>query len=116
MSVVYTSSNEIVKVVKINHVPSIISPANGSTVNIGTPSFTWGRAVGATTYQLVVSSDVGFSSPTIQVNLTSNSYSTPTPLTNGTYYWRVGAFEGNGFLGWSETAKFIVQATPSGGS
>jgi hypothetical protein len=112
MSLAYTSSNGIVSVVKVHHTPETISPKNGAKENTSNPDFTWYGAVGADRYELEVDNDPSFSSPEIKVWLSSNSLKSSIPLSNGTYYWRVGAYDSDKLMAWSETSKFIIEAIP----
>ncbi len=117
MSLAFTSKGGLVKVIKINHEPLAISPTDGTKINTNFPEFRWSGAIGATMYLLVVDDDASFSSPEINLSLKVKAYSSVASLPDGFYYWRVGAFEGDKFLGWSDTSKFTVDtssATPGG--
>lgn len=77
-------------------VPTLSWPANGSTVNGTSVSFSWNSVANATYYQLQLSPDSGFNTLLVNKNegtWTSDIYS---PLSdNGTwYYWRVKACNG----------------------
>jgi hypothetical protein len=81
--------------------PSLSSPSNGSSTYDTTPYFDWSSVSGATSYCIQVDNDSSFSSPEIDT-MTSNSYYTPvTPLSPGTYYWRVRASNSCGDSSWS---------------
>jgi len=72
-------------------VPSLYSPSNGSSTCDTTPYFDWSSVSGATSYRIQVDNNSNFSSPVIDTT-TSNSYYTPgSPLSPGTYHWRVRA-------------------------
>ncbi len=84
--------------------PTRLSPPDGSSTNAfttppyGVPMFEWADVSGATKYQIQVSSTIGFTQGTIWVDATTpNTRYTPTVnqyLVNGTFYWRVRAWDG----------------------
>ncbi len=53
--------------------------------------FSWDPVLGAASYQIQISPDMSFSSPTIDATVKSTRYAPPTTLNNGAYYWRVRA-------------------------
>jgi len=82
-------------------VPVLVSPTDGSIVDVGTPTFDWEDAVDAVQYQIQVDDDVDFSSPEIDDDtLTASIYTPASALTNRVYYWRVRVGVGGGV--WSE--------------
>jgi len=109
LRVAFTSSNNLVKIIEINHAPYLISPENGVFTSDNTPDFRWG-AIGASRYELLVDSDSNFSSPLIQEdNITSTTYTATVTLQDGEYYWRVAAYNSmNNLLGWSDQSTFTV--------
>ncbi|MDI6643227.1 MAG: hypothetical protein QMD95_04160, partial [Candidatus Hodarchaeaceae archaeon] len=113
LQVPLTSSNGLVKVIKINHVPALIFPANGARTNDSTPELIWSGAIGAAKYKLEVDDNADFSSPVVQVdNLITKSYTTPV-LADDNYSWRVGAYDNKGdFLGWSDVFTFVIDTQP----
>jgi hypothetical protein len=58
-------------------------------VNISTPTFTWAKAEGANSYQIMVSTDPNFGSSVLFQETRMNSYTPPSTLQEDTYYWRV---------------------------
>lgn len=109
LQIIYTSSNGWVKVLKINHVPSLISPAEGAIINDNKPELKWLGAVGAEKYELWVDNNADFASPEIRENLSTITYTPTSELADGTYSWRVMAFRAdNTELGWSPTWTFRV--------
>ena len=113
MENVYTSKNEVVKVIQIHHKPKLKSPPNATTTNDNTPEFRWTGAVGAVRYELQVDDNPDFPSPEIKDNsLTSPTYAPLTPLPEGDYSWRVAAHSEQKFLGWSEVFTLTVDTTP----
>ncbi len=93
--------------------PSLHVPPNGSSVCDTMPYFEWSPVNGADSYYIQVDDNFGFSSPEID-RTTSNHYYTPgTPLSPGTYYWRVWASNSCGDGPYSSTRSFIIPPTPS---
>jgi hypothetical protein len=109
LQVVFTSSNNTVKIMKIDHVPHLISPENGGFTNDNTPDFSW-DTIGASRYELEVDNNSSFSSPLIhEYNITSTTYTATVTLQDGEYYWRVAAYDSkNNLLGWSDPSTFTV--------
>jgi len=68
---------------------------SGATQPTFTPTLDWADAAGAATYALQYDGDGSFTSPSSVSGLTASAYTMPTPLADGTYFWRVKA-EGNG--------------------
>jgi murein DD-endopeptidase MepM/ murein hydrolase activator NlpD len=108
--------------------PAPIAPANSSTGQSTTPTFSWPSVPGATSgYRVVVGTiasaldvlddptstgpSAGSQGVVINATPTSNNYTPPTPLTAGaTYYWRV---KGRGGFYGDSSARF--QFTTAGG-
>ncbi|MCD6166249.1 hypothetical protein J7K19_06045, partial [bacterium] len=90
--------------------PNLISPANGTATNQNTPTFDWSDVSGAVEYQIQVAGNNTFSSPKIdRFGLTSSTYTTTSPFTDGTYYWRVRAKDNlNNWGGWSTVWSFTI--------
>jgi hypothetical protein len=108
-NVVYTSNNGVVKVLKIHHVPSLTSPADGVVINDNTPTLTCSGAVGAVTYEFWVDNNSDFQSPEILENISGKTYTSTSALVDGTYYWRVRALGAdNRELGLTSTWTFTI--------
>ncbi|MDD3559547.1 MAG: T9SS type A sorting domain-containing protein, partial [Melioribacteraceae bacterium] len=90
-------------------VPTLVSPANGSTTSDQTPTFDWTNSTGATGYDLQVDNNSNFSSPEINTSPTSSDYTPSGNLAYGTYYWRVRAKNANGTSNWSSVWSFTIQ-------
>lgn len=92
--------------------PDSSAPARNYYV-INTPSLTWSRITGASTYEIQVDDTQTFSS---QLDFTATVPSdqlsiTTTSLTKGTYYWRVRACPVTGACGsWSLVDSFAVNS------
>jgi len=74
--------------------PTLTSPAPNALINSSDVVFSWTPLAGASQYRWQMSQTAGFTSPTQQVTVTS-SWSPLTPITDGTYYWRVQVLDGN---------------------
>ncbi|MBL0926041.1 MAG: hypothetical protein IBJ11_00100 [Phycisphaerales bacterium] len=71
---------------------ALITPANGDSGVVTTPTLTWNAAPGAQFYNLRMASDSGFTQNVTTVNgLVGTSYTPATALGNGTYFWQVTA-------------------------
>jgi len=112
LSVVFTSSNGLVKVVKVNYMPSAVYPENGSSINDSTPELRSSIAIGATRYEFVLADNPSFSSPIIQTSIDQPRYTTTTPLSDGAYWWRVAAYKGAELIGWSDPSTFVLDTIP----
>ena len=72
------------------------TPRNGDFTTDSTPKFRWAKIDGATSYQLQIDTDPGFSNPT-DITANGTSHVLETPLADGFYYWRMrGLFPGGG--------------------
>jgi hypothetical protein len=87
-----------------------------TSVTFSTPTFSWDRVEGAEAYQLVVSTNTGFSPLEINTITRETSYTDDVMLPQGTYYWRVRVHRNNGVMNaWSATKTFtLTLPTPSG--
>ena len=92
------------------NVPALSSPSNGSAGVSTSPTFVWSAADGATSYNLVVSTNSSLASPVInQTGLTSTSYAGSGLSTGPTYYWGVEAINAYG-NSWSSIWSFTTAA------
>ncbi|MFW9992605.1 MAG: hypothetical protein ACFFD4_11210 [Candidatus Odinarchaeota archaeon] len=91
-------------------IPPLVSPLDGAEIKTNVPSLEWGALKGATLYQVQVSTVIDFIKTVIVDETVTNSYSITTPLTDGTYYWRVRAKDRPSDWGdWSEVWSFTVK-------
>jgi hypothetical protein len=90
--------------------PALVSPTNGLHVE-NTPVLDWSDVADAKSYEILVDNDADFSSPEIPVSDVSLSTYTPTiTLGNGTYSWKVRAYDNVGNAGsFSSTWTFIME-------
>ena len=104
-------------------IPTQIAPSG--TITDTTPTYTWSMVGGATKYQYQLykgSTLVYATTVTSSVCGSTNCTSTPTTvLTNGDYYWRVGAYVDGAWKAFSSNLTFTVnipvtptQIAPSG--
>lgn len=94
--------------------PVLVSPANGAWLPNGAPAFDWSDVADAVSYYFQMDNNPDFSSPEVSVaGLASSSYSQPTSLPMGTWYWRVYAVDSGSNVGpWSGTWSFLVAPAP----
>ncbi|MCE5209169.1 MAG: hypothetical protein LLG42_12775 [Chloroflexi bacterium] len=73
--------------------PALLSPANGATVTISAPEFTWNSVPYGDIYQIQISSSSTFTTTIENKTLESGilRFTSENPFSNGTYYWRVRA-------------------------
>jgi hypothetical protein len=92
--------------------PTLYSPANGSTVSTGKPTFDWSDVTGATYYQIIVDNNSDWSSPEVRIwNLTVSNYTPTITLKNGKYYWTVTAYVDGQWGPWASTWTFTVKTS-----
>jgi hypothetical protein len=76
--------------------PVLTAPANGSSATASSVAFNWNASTdsgsGIKEYRLEVANNSSFTSPTVNRTLTGTS-STETLSAEGTYYWRVTAYD-----------------------
>jgi hypothetical protein len=100
--------------------PILASPSNGATVTTLDPSLTCNNSSDADgdalTYGFQVSTTSGFTNIVAQVSglaegtSSSTSWTVSPQLTDGSsYYWRVRAYDGADYSGWSSSRIFTVQ-------
>ncbi|NOR44384.1 MAG: hypothetical protein GQ534_02270, partial [Candidatus Delongbacteria bacterium] len=90
--------------------PTLITPADVSTIEDPTPAFDWSDASGATGYEILVDNNADFSSPEINTTTSNSNYTPGTDLTLDTYYWKVLASNSSGDSPYSSTWSFTLQA------
>lgn len=110
--------------------PTLFTPADyspgDSTVQSATPTFTWSTVNGATSYRIMVATNVldlpsdpnasnGGSSVVINLSVTTTNYTPATPLPTGiNYYWQVRG-EGMNQLGvWSSRFSLTPLSVTTG--
>ena len=90
--------------------PELVSPTNGLHVD-NTPVFDWSDVADANRYGILADNDADFLFPAISADNVSLSAYTPTiTLENGTYSWKVRAYDNAGNAGpFSSTWTFVVE-------
>ncbi|MFH1228117.1 MAG: PEGA domain-containing protein [Planctomycetota bacterium] len=89
--------------------PTLMYPAYGSTTTDTTPDFDWSDIPTASAYGIMVDNNFDFSSPEISQTTTPSNYTPTTPLTTGTYYWKVRTQDSSSAWGnWSTTWSFTI--------
>ena len=96
--------------------PTLVSPANGSSGVTLMPLLDWSDVTGATSYNLQVANNAGFSLPVIDLSsLPSSQYQVPSGIlqANTIYYWRASASNSNGTSNWATAWNFTTLASPN---
>ena len=93
--------------------PSLSSPSNGSSTCDTTPYFDWSSVSGATSYRIQVDNSSSFSSPEIDTTASNSDYTPGSPLSPGTYYWRVSTSNSCGSGSWSGVWNVMIQSAPA---
>jgi len=91
--------------------PSLSSPSNGSSTCDTTPYLDWSSVSEATSYSIQVDDNSSFSSP-VESMASNSDYTLGSPLSPGTYYWRVRASNSCGDSSWSSVWSVTILATP----
>jgi hypothetical protein len=93
--------------------PVLLSPANGSVNMPTTVTVTWQEVIGATSYQVQVSTDETFLNPEWnQSGLTGTSYTVNGLANSTTYYWRVRSISLLITSSWSGAWTFFTGGIP----
>ena len=86
--------------------PGLVSPINGSATNSTTPKFIWNSITGAVSYEIEIDGIIN--------NTASPNYIS-TPLTNGSYAWKVRGIDGVGNPGiWSVSFNITIDTQGPG--
>jgi Tol biopolymer transport system component len=91
-------------------VPTLLSPADGATLEVFTPRLDWSDVTRVTNYQVQVASSMSFSSPEIDTQTTASEFTVPSWALSSetTYYWRVRGRNSCGIGGWTATRRFTT--------
>ena len=97
-------------VIQLPPAPALVSPANAAIgVTINPTALTWATSVGATSYQLQVSTTPHFAYTIFDQSGINGASQQVSGLTNNTlYYWRVKAANADGTSDWSTTWTFTT--------
>jgi hypothetical protein len=92
--------------------PTLLSPADASTVLRSKLSFTWSSVAGAASYTIQVSRNSDMSLPLMNMQVSGTSYTPGNGISlprNVTLYWRVCANGPNGPSLWSTKFSFLIK-------
>jgi len=105
-----TSAWSSARSVKIKYLPpSLLGPADYSSVLSLKPNFTWSAVTGATGYTIQISKSLSFGRGTLTANPTLTTYAPgKNLLAHTTYYWRVRANGTYGPSAWSAVFRFTT--------
>jgi hypothetical protein len=92
-------------------VPALATPSNGSSTTNLKPVFDWNDVSGATSYTILADNNSDFSSPEINQSPTSSTYTPPSNLATGTYYWKVKANNATGSSAYSSAWTLTLSST-----
>lgn len=73
--------------------PELLTPENNATLTDNTPTFSWSSVPGAAGYRLVVAEKQDFSSPVLENLIDGTTFTPPSGLSPGSYYWKVSAVD-----------------------
>ena len=102
-----------VTIITVPGVPTLLTPANGSSTSDRTPSFDWTSSSGANNYDIQVDNNSNFSSPVINASPSSSNFTPSSSINPGTYFWRVRAKNSAGSSAWSAVWSVTINPTPS---
>jgi len=88
---------------------NLTSPSNSGTGVALSPTFTWDEISNASSYDIEIATDSGFSSILVNENVTTNSYTEASLDQSTTYYWRVKAKNSCGDGNFSSISSFTTQ-------
>jgi hypothetical protein len=92
--------------------PSLTSPTNASNLVDLSPYFDWSDAATATSYNIVVDNNSGFTSPEVDTQVSVSNYQQVTNLAAGTYYWKVRSYNAGGYSAFTSAWTVNLQ-TPT---
>lgn len=95
--------------------PSLTTPSNGATGTSTTPVLDWSDVSGATSYDVQVASDSGFTNIVRSANVATSTWTVSPALNNTTtYFWRARANNGCGPGSFTSGFSFTTAAPPVG--
>jgi V8-like Glu-specific endopeptidase len=91
-------------------VPEMLAPLNGAASTNRMLKLNWTKVDGASAYELQLDPDPAFPLPVISTG-SKTTYTPPTPLSRGTYWWQVRALDKAGNASdWSTPRSFEIVA------
>ena len=94
---------------ELTETPTLTSPSNSGTGVALSPTFTWDEISNASSYDIEIATDSGFSSILVNENVTTNSYTEASLNQETTYYWRIKAKNSCGAGNFSTENSFTTQ-------
>ena len=88
--------------------PTLLSPANGTTISDSTPYFDWEDHIDAATFTILVDNNSNFGSPEVNETVTVSEYACTASIAEGTYYWKVLATNVIGSSPYSSTRTLNI--------
>ncbi len=99
------------------YTPQLISPSDNLVTNI-IPGFDWNDSWVCpdkiVSYEFEAYSDAELTNKILHYDSLANSNITISPLSDGLYYWRVRAYDGENWSNWSSARKLTVDQTAPG--
>ena len=95
--------------------PSLSSPTNGATGQSTSPVLDWSDVSGATSYDVQVATDAGFTNVIRSANVATSTWTVTPALANSTtYFWRARAVNSCGPGSFASAFSFTTAAAPVG--
>ncbi len=93
--------------------PVLFAPADGTTCDSTRMAFRWAPVPYASAYGIQLSEDPAFASGMFldSSRITDTAFTAASLVKNHTYYWRVRAWNSNGFGPWSEVRHMAISPT-----
>lgn len=88
--------------------PTLSTPANNSSGTDTTPTLDWADTSGATSYDVVIATDLQFTDIVSWTNVSVSTYTPGSALALDDYWWKVRARNANGAGAWSATRKLTI--------
>jgi hypothetical protein len=95
--------------------PTLLSPANNAILPLNQSiAFSWNPVAGASTYQIQIDDSSTFNSPVLSRTGITQTQTTHTLASEGTFWWRVRGRTASGVNGaWSAVRSFEIRRAPS---
>ena len=91
----------------------LVSPADGLYSRTGSPVFDWTDLLPTASYEIQLDDDPEFLTPELDALVTPSTYTPPSPVADGFYYWRVrGEVPGVGPSDWSGPWRLRIDTQP----
>jgi hypothetical protein len=91
----------------------LVSPADGMVTQTGTPVFDWTDLLPTATYEVQLDEDPDFLSPVLDALVAPSTYTPPSPVADGFYYWRARAeVPGIGQSDWGGPWRIRIDTRP----